>query len=97
VFYYYYLLTPTVRIHSLHLVGAIADDPLLGASSRTPEGQEVAWGRREENGELVFYPPPGMDEPDGGHTMSYSPHLQTHEAIPRGEMERRAMRGAHSA
>jgi hypothetical protein len=95
VFHYYYALTPTARVHSLRLVGADAADPLLSVESRGPDGRDHPWGRREEGGELAFYPPPGFDAPDG-HTMRYSPQLQRHEPLPRAEAERLALRGAVS-
>ncbi len=94
-FYFYYVMSEDHRVHSLHLVGAIEDDPLLRVESFDARGTLVRWERRSESGELVFYPPDA--EWSREHVMGYSPHLQAHEAIPRKELERRALRGRHSA
>lgn len=94
VFHYYYELTEGNRIGCLCLVGAVEDDPLLRVT--TFEGGRLAeWERRRVGDELRFYPPdPGRPTvPD----MWYDDRIQKHEPIPRRELERRALRGRHSA
>lgn len=94
-FFFYYVMTEDHRIHSLHLVGADDADPLLRVEGFDHEGQVQRWHKRVENGEIVFYP---FDtDYSREHLLGYSPHIQTHEAIPRRDLEKRALRGRHSA
>lgn len=94
-FWYYYVLGPDSSVRELHLVNAVAEDPLLRVEGFDGEGQLQRWHRHERGGELVFTPfdPARAVE----HVLGYSPQLQRHEPIPRAELERRAGRGRHSA
>lgn len=94
-FYYYYVMAEDNRIRSLHLVGVIADDPLLAVESFDGDGNRVKWQSRSENGALVFHPP----DPERAreHVLRYDDRIQRHEPVPRSELERRALRGRHSA
>ncbi len=94
-FHFYYVLADDHRVASLRLVGAIADDPLLGVESFGPDGRLQRWNRYTENGELVFCPPDA--EWSREHVLRYDDRIQKHEPIPRAELERRALRGRHSA
>lgn len=93
-FYFYYVLTEDHRVHSLHLIDADAADPLLRVESPLPEGV-AKWDRREENGELVFYPPSEAASRD--HYLRYDERIQRHEELPRHLHHRAALRGRHSA
>ncbi len=94
-FFFYYVMTEDHRVHSLHLVGADDADPLLRVEGFDQDGMVQRWGKRTESGELVFYPFDTNHSRE--HLLGYSPHIQRHEAIPRRELERRAVRGRHSA
>lgn len=94
-FWYYYVLGPDHEVRELHLVNALADDPLLRVEGFDAEGRCHRWYRHERGGELVFTPfdPARAVE----HVLGYSPQLQRHEPLPRAELERRALRGRHTA
>jgi hypothetical protein len=93
-FYKYIALTPSGRVHSVHLVGALADDPLLRVTSRRVGGTDAEWECRAEGGELVYYPPAGMDDPRDPVAIHYHPGLQKGEILPYAELARRQLRHA---
>ena len=94
VFHYYYELSEDNRIRCLVLVGAIEDDPLLKVTT-LERGRMVEWERKSTADGLKFYPPDPETACEAG--MWYDDRLQRHEPIPRRELERRALRGRHTA
>lgn len=94
-FFFYYTMSEDNRIRSLHLVGADESDPHLRVEGFAADGSVHRWTMRRENGELVFYP--FDSEQAREHCLGYSLSIQMHEPIPRRELERRAVRGRHSA
>jgi hypothetical protein len=94
-FHYYYELADDCSVRSLNLVGVMDEDPLLRVTTVNADGTLAEWPRRVVGDELRFYPP----DPARAHEcqMWYDDRVQRHEPIPRRELERRALRGRHSA
>jgi hypothetical protein len=95
VFRYYYVLRDDHRVESLRLVGADPSDTLLQVFQVAADGARIPWERRAEGDELAFYPPDPEDS--RSPMMNYDDRLQRHDPMERAEMERRALRGRHSA
>lgn len=89
-FHYFYRLKDDHVVHSLCLVGAKADDPLLAVETLAPDGTTQRWKMTRESGMLVFWPPDGYAGVQG-LVMRYSKDVQRHAAAPRELLERYAL------
>lgn len=87
--WYFYRLKRDDYVSEFCLAGW-AQDPEQYVATLDPNGQWQRWHRRQEGDLLVFRPPDGY-RGDQGLGWYYNRQLQVGEAMPRKELEKRAL------